>query len=294
MVTKTVKHEQGKIIEWKWASDNELIPSPFYSSVYFVDGILIDAGAPASVKDFREFIISILQDNQIKLCVITHTHEDHCGGAYLLQKEFNIPLYAHKDAIEILNTESLYPEYRQMAWGEKRLPADVNEIPDSIISNTNQYKFKIFPMPGHAPEQIALIEEKEQWVFAADAIQPKYKMFFGAESDIQEDIATVYHSIQKLYERIEGMDDLKIFLSGRGAVEGREFLKEKMNEIKSLHHKIHQIYHEVSENYDEEEKILRRVLKKSFRRETAVGKLTNGDLSIMNLIKSLLKWPLSD
>lgn len=293
MVTKTLKHEKGKIIEWKWASDNELIPSPFFASVFFIDGVLIDAGPPGGVRDFRKFIQSLLENSEIKLCVITHTHEDHCGGAYILQKEFNIPVYAPEGAIEELKKEYTYPQYRQITWGKKRKPVNAKIIPQEIISLSKKYILEPIPMPGHAPEQIILIEKDQQWLFAADALQPKYKMLFGAESDIQEDISVIYDSIKKLYEYTDGMDDLKIFLSGPGVFEGRGFIKEKMDEIKKLHRNAHQYYEEESKNYDKEEKILRKVVKHLFRRETAIGKLTDGDLSIKNLIKSLLEWPIS-
>ena len=131
MVTKLIKHENGKILEWKWASDNTSKPSPIFTSVYYIDGIFIDAGAPAGVNDFRNFITSLIETDKIKLCVLTHTHEDHCGGAYILQKEFNIPVYTHEIVIEKLRSEYSYPQYRQMAWGEKRLPVIADKVPDS-------------------------------------------------------------------------------------------------------------------------------------------------------------------
>ncbi|MFO7795506.1 MAG: MBL fold metallo-hydrolase [Promethearchaeati archaeon] len=294
MVEKIVNYEDGKILEWKWASDHDLIPNPFFTSLFFIDGILIDAGPPAGADDFREFIKSLLKTSEIKLCVITHSHEDHCGGAYILQQEFNIPIYAPSGVLKDLKKESTYPEYRQITWGQKRLPVNAKEIPKWIISNSGKYTFEIFPMPGHAPEQIILIEREKQWVFAADAIQPKYKMLFGAASDIQEDISVIYQSIKNLYKYTEGMNNLKIFLSGPGLYEGRDFIKKKMDEIGNLHKKVHQIYEEESKSYDEEEKLLRKVLKRIFKRETIIGKLTDGDLSTANLIKSLLDWPLNE
>ncbi len=293
MVTKIISHEAGDIIEWKWASDNELIPSPFFCSVYHVDGILIDSGAPAGVNDFRNFVKEIKEKSPLKLCVITHTHEDHCGGAHILQREFKIPLFAHENAIKILREEHTYPQYRQAAWGEKRLPVEAEIIPASITSQSGNYVFEVFPMPGHSPDQIALIEKTKQWLFTADAIQPKYKMLFGGESDIQEDMQEIYNSIKKLDEYTEGMGDLKIFLSGHDEYKGKAFLTEKLNEINSLHRKVHQLFQEESEKLQDNEKILKKILKRTFGRETAIGTLTRGDLSIMNLIKSLLKWPLS-
>ena len=109
MVIQLNTFEDGKILEWKWASDNELIPNPFFTSCYYIDGILIDSGAPASVNDLRDFVKSISKKQKIIKCIITHAHEDHSGGAHLLNTEFNIPIYAHKKAIPLLKRESNYP-----------------------------------------------------------------------------------------------------------------------------------------------------------------------------------------
>jgi len=294
MVEKIVNYEDGNILEWKWASDHDLIPNPFFTSLFFVDGILIDAGPPAGADDFREFIKSLLETSEIKLCMITHSHEDHCGGAYILQQEFNIPIFAPKDALDDLKKEYTYPKYRKITWGQKRLPVEAMEVPDIITSNSGEYTFQVFPMPGHAPEQIALIEKDKQWLFVADGIQPKYKMLFGAASDIQEDISVIYQSLKNLYKFTQGMNDLKIFLSGPGLYEGRDFIKEKLDEINKLHKQVHKIYEEESKNYDQEDKVLRKVLKRMFKRETVIGKLTEGDLSTANLIKSLFDWSLDE
>jgi glyoxylase-like metal-dependent hydrolase (beta-lactamase superfamily II) len=292
MVVKKVYYENKEILEWKWASDNELIPKPFYTSCFLVDGILIDAAAPASANDFREFITPIVKDGELSMCILTHTHEDHCGCAYILQQEFNIPIYAHEKAISFLKKESSYPEYRQITWGEKRLPVKAKKYPPRIISQSGKYEFETFPMPGHAPYQVAFIEKSQEWAFVADGVQNKYKMIFGASSDIQEDISVIYDSIKKLYNFTEDMKNLKIFIAGHGLYEGRQFLKERLKEIDHLHHKIHRLYKEEEKNYNDRERTLKKVLKRAFKRESLIGMLTKGDLSAMNLIKSLLKWAL--
>lgn len=291
MVVKIKKYESKEVIEWKWASDNELIPTPFYTSCFFIDGILIDSGAPASVDQLRAFIEPLTESYDIR-CILTHSHEDHCGGAHMLQQEFDIPIYADKKAIPSLKKEYTYPKYRQMTWGEKRLSVNAKEVPETITSDSERYEFEKFPMPGHAPDQFALIEEELEWAFVADAVQPKYRMLFGKESDIQEDIKKIYESIQKLYNRTKGMKELKIFTSSRGVFTGREFLQEKLSEIENLHKNAHKIYNELSEEYDKEDRLLRKVLKEFIGRESVVGKLTRGDLSKMNLVKSLIQWSL--
>jgi len=291
MVVKINRYEKNEIIKWKWASDNELIPTPFYTSCYFIDGILIDSGAPASVDEFKNFIKPLTSNYDIK-CILTHSHEDHCGGAHLLQEQFQIPIYAHNKAIPDLKEEYNYPKYRQMTWGKKRLPVEAEEVPNIVVSDSEKYSFKIFPMPGHAPDQFALIEEDQEWAFVADAVQPTYRMLFGESSDIQEDIKIIYDSIKNLYKKTEGMNNLKIYPSSKGVFIGRHFLKEKLEEIENLHQKVHQKYEELSKDYEREDRLMRKVLRGTLGRESAVGKLTRGDLSKMNLVKSLLRWSL--
>jgi glyoxylase-like metal-dependent hydrolase (beta-lactamase superfamily II) len=291
LVVQLNNYEDGKILEWKWASDNELIPSPFFTSCYFIDGILIDSGAPASENDLMTFIKSLFEQQRIIKCIITHSHEDHSGGAHLLNSEFNIPIYAHKKAISILKKESHYPQYRQLAWGEKRKRVFAKEVPKRLKTSNHKFTFDIFPMPGHAPELIALVEKSQQWAFVSDAIQPRYKMLFGHDSDIQENISEIVKSMKNLLEYTKHFSDLKVFISGHG-IYGREIIKQKIEEIQALHVRVHDLYIKFSKEQYNQPKILKKILKEIFGRETAIGKLTNGDLSIMNLIKSLHKWPL--
>ena len=291
MVIQLNTYEDGKIIEWKWASENELIPNPFFTSCYYIDGILIDSGAPASVDDLRDFVKSIFKKQKIVKCIITHTHEDHSGGANMLNTEFNIPIYAQESAISILKKESNYPQYRQIAWGEKRKPVIAQKIPGHVKTSNHKFTFEIFPMPGHAPELIALIEKSQEWVFVSDAIQPRYKMLFGHNSDIQENLSKIFESMTNLLEYTKPLSNLKVFISGHG-VYGREIIKQKIEEIQALHLRVHDLYLQFSKEGYDQSKSLKKVLKVIFGRETAIGKLTNGDLSIMNLIKSLYDWPL--
>jgi ribonuclease/clavin/mitogillin len=243
------------------------------------------------VNDLRDFIKSFFKKQKITKCIITHTHEDHSGGANMLNTEFNIPIYAHESAISILKKESTYPQYRQIVWGKKRKPTIAQKIPRRVKTSDNEFTFEIFPMPGHAPELIALIEKSQEWVFVSDAIQPRYKMLFGHNSDIQENLSEIVMSMKNLLEYTESLSDLKVFISGHG-VYGRDIIEQKIEEIQELHVRVNDLYFKFSKEGYDQSRILKKILKEIFGRETAIGKLTNGDLSIMNLIKSLHDWPL--
>ena len=292
MVVQIVYHCNNEILEWKWSSDNKLMPQHIWTSVFLIDGLLIDSGAPGGVDDLREFVKSLDSKNVIEKCVITHNHEDHCGGGRMLKEEFGIPVFASKLAIPLLMKEKNYPDYRQMTWGVEFQPFQAELLKDSISSRLGKYNFDVLGMPGHAPELITLIERKQQWAFITDAVMPKYQMIFGKDTDIPEDISLIFQSINKLYNFSAGMDNLLLFTSGNGVFKGRSFLKERTEEIKSLHLKAHKFQNEAKQKGLRDKQLLRYVLKKMFKRENFVGILTRGGLSHKNLIISLLEWPL--
>jgi glyoxylase-like metal-dependent hydrolase (beta-lactamase superfamily II) len=290
MVVQITYHCNNEILEWQWASDSDLMPYPYFTSCYLVDGLLIDSGAPGGANDLKLFIESLKPSQMIDKCFITHAHEDHAGGAHMIQTEFKIPIFASKEAINLLKKGNTYPEYRQLAWGPKLLPFNAKEINEPIITKSKKYKFELFPMIGHASELVALIEIDRQWAFVADAVQPKYKMIFGRNSDIQEDISLIYHSLSKLYEFTVGMDKLLVFSAGNGVLQGRKIIKEKMEEIEFLYLKVHEEYRKLQKEGFKEKKITKKIVKNIFKKESIIGQLTQGDLSRENLILSLLKW----
>ncbi len=292
MVVQKVYHCNNEILEWKWSSDSELMPQPFWTSVFLIDGLLIDAGAPGGVDDLRVFIKSLNPDSNVEKCVITHNHEDHCGGGRMLREVFNIPVYASKLAIPLLLKEKNYPDYRQMTWGVKYQPFQAELLKNPISTKSSKYFFDVLEMPGHAPELISLVERKQQWVFINDAVMPKYQMIFGKNTDIPEDISLIYQSIKKLYDFTVGMNNLLLFTSGNGVFKGRSFLKDRMDEINRLHLKVYKFQAEAREKGLTNKRLLRYIVKALFTRENFLGTLTRGGISHKNLIISLLEWPI--
>ena len=283
MVVNTQYHTE-ELIEWKWAMENEIIPKPFFTSSYYLDGIIIDTGAPGGISEFKEYIKSLLKRKRINFCLITHSHEDHIGGAHFIAEELAIPVYSSKKTIALLKNASnyTYEEYRKLYWGSELHSIEAFPFPDQIKSNSGKYLLEVVPTPGHAPDQVAFIEKSQQWAFVADAVLPKYNNLFGGTCDIQENIADIYGSIKRIYEETEGMNNLQIFISGKGVREGREFLIDKMNEIKLLHTSVQEY---LLQGLNSEE-----ILIQVFGEESFSGIMTNGELSRLNMIKSLMGW----
>jgi hypothetical protein len=78
------------------------------------------------------------------------------------------------------------------------------------------------------------------------------------------------------------MDDLQVFISGKGIKQGRGFLMEKMNEIKELR--------SIVRDYSQEGLSSNEILIQIYGGESSTGIMTNGELSRINLINSLLEW----
>lgn len=283
MPTKIIHH--GSVTEWRWGTDNPLIPEPYWTSCFLLDGLLIDAGPPGGADDLQNFASELPQDQKITQCFVTHAHEDHAGGAKMLQDEFGIPIYASEKAAKIMADGYIYPDYRQLAWGDRLLPTPVIPVVDSpITTRSGEFSLDLVPMPGHAPCLVTLLERVHQMAFVGDAVLPKYRMLFGETSSIQEDIEQIHDSIRQLCDETEGMEKLEIFIAGHGLMEGRTFLQEKLAEIEALH----QQAHELSDLGLEE----RKILKKMFNGESFIATFSRGELSRLNLLKSLLGWPI--
>ncbi|MHA2168048.1 MAG: MBL fold metallo-hydrolase [Candidatus Hodarchaeales archaeon] len=283
MVTNTFYHTDN-LFEWTWAMEDEVIPKPFFTSCYYLDGILIDTSAPGGIVEFKRFIETLLKDKQINFCLITHTYEDHIGGTYFLTEELSIPVHASDKAIELLKNASnyTYEEYRKVYWGNGLQSSNALPFPDQILSTSGNYLLDIIPTPGHAPDQVAFLEKSQRWVFVADAVLPKYNNLFGGSCNIQENIVDIYASIERLHKEIDGMDDLQVFISRKGIRHGRGFLMEKMNEIKELR--------SIVRDYSQEGLSSNEILIQIYGGESSTGIMTNGELSRINLINSLLEW----
>lgn len=294
MVSQILYHFNNQVIEWKWSTEHEFLKEPFWLSCFLIDGLLIDCASPGSAVDFRNFLDNLSEDQKVEKCIVTHNHEDHCGCGYILQNEYCIPIYASKKAIPLLKAEKKLPDYRQMTWGKKYIPFDAHSIENEISTKSGTYTFELFPMPGHSNDLITLIEREQQWAFTTDAVMPSYKMIFGKNTDIPEDISQIYSSIHNLCKYTEDMDHLKIITSGRGIFSDREFLVKKLEEIQKLHQEAHRYKNLGLQKGLKDIKLLRFIIRQMFNKESFIGTFTRGDLSIKNLIISLLDWPLED
>lgn len=155
---------------------------------------LIDAGINHEAC-WQQFL-QTLQCHQFLLedineIILTHSHEDHIGLIPRIIEKHNIPVYVHAEAIPRLKREKSFFEqrtsfyerlYREMGCGtegEQR----VQQLKNIVIEKQNEglradYRTlsendyiinrKVIETPGHAPDHIALIDERNNVMLGGD------------------------------------------------------------------------------------------------------------------------------
>ena len=239
-----------------------------------------------------QFLMGLPKEKFPIACYLTHAHEDHAGTAYFIIKKFNIPVYCPPQSVSLLKTGWDYKEYRQMTWGDMGFTG-FDAIPfETPIKTPNGFVFDALPMPGHSPDLHGFIEKRQGWAFLGDMMLPQYQMLFGQTCEIQEDIQVIAESLEKLYVSTEGIENLQMFVSGKGAYVGREVIRIRLEEIYDLHKKVHEANAKLEPDMKPTRK-MRKLLQELFGGESFFGGMTAGELSRANMIESCLKWPLA-
>ncbi|MDE5411784.1 MBL fold metallo-hydrolase [Alkalihalobacterium chitinilyticum] len=157
---------------------------------------LIDAGMPD--KSSWQGLMEVLEKNNFHLhditeILLTHHHIDHVGLVNQITEKHSVPVYAHPLSIPRLKRDNEFLKmrvdffeqlYREMDCGDQG-EKQVQYLKASLEKNDNQklaaditpiqggmrlFDFSIIEVPGHAPDQIAFVDEARKWCFAGDQL----------------------------------------------------------------------------------------------------------------------------
>lgn len=265
MITQTDYGEVTQFIMGK-----EINGKVLYSmTVYYVNGLLIDTG-PYSVKAEAK---NLFQNLPIEKVVNTHHHEDHIGNNFYFQEK-GIPIFAHELAVPLINEPSQWTSrllnYQKLVWGTP--PAsNCSALGDSIESQ--KYRFKVIHTPGHSPDHISLLEEKNGWLFTGD-------MFLGEKVKLLRRDENVHVSIASLTKLLDYEFDTMFCCSGRVFDHAKQRIDDKLSWWNDLHQQTLQMR---DQGYDAT--VIR---DKLLGDENIFAQSTEGDISKLNLIHSFL------
>jgi len=109
--------------------------------------VLVDPGADPDALE------KLLAKTEPAAIILTHTHSDHIGALDEMRKRLKVPLMAHSGPhVDMMNLEA----DRWLNHGAR-------------VSVGNQI-INIYHTPGHTPDQICLMNEKDHFVVVGDTI----------------------------------------------------------------------------------------------------------------------------
>lgn len=238
----------------------------FIACAYFVDGLLIDTGPPATNHELDR----LLDDMRVKTVILTHAHEDHSGANRQLQARGLTP-FAHPLALSILAHPPSQRTYQWALWG--RLAAsDVAPIGDEVA--TRDFHFRVLPTPGHSVDHLSFFEERTGWLFAGDLYLSAYVKVLRQDENPHQTISSL--------RTVLSLPITTLFCaSGKIIEDGRVALQRKLDFMERL---LDQARERRAQGID-----ARRIRLELLGREKSWSLLTGGHFSKQNLIDALLR-----
>ena len=173
------------------------------------------------------------EPEEIALCVLTHAHPDHMGGALGVRKAVDCKIAAHVDEVawvedvDLQFEERPVPSFHDLVEGSVKV--DLHLQDGNRVDLGGGDFLTVFHTPGHSRGHIALFHERENALFAGDCIPLPGTM------PIYEDVTASVKSLEKL----KGIRDLAVLCSAwdepRRGGEAYQALDESLRFIRRVH-----------------------------------------------------------
>lgn len=235
----------------------------YWVSVFYFQGILVDAGPPHTAGELRRW----LNRHPLTGVLLTHHHEDHCGGAFALP----IRTFAPQASLERLAHPGRTQLARQWVWGRARA---VQAAPLPRRMEIAGQTVEAIPTPGHSDDHVALLFPDQGRIFSGDLyVHPRVRYAQGDEN--------VPQAIQSL-RKVASLDFAELYCAHAGRVDDpKAALQRKIDFLEDVRGRAL----ELSRQGMGPEAIARQI----FGRLGTWQRLTEGWFSEANLIRSLLE-----
>ena len=113
-------------------------------------------------------ILDIINKHSLKphAIIATHGHIDHIEGAFVLEKEFNIPFYILKEDIPLLDNISM--QANLLGLSIPNIPQNIIELPADKQFIIEEFDFFVLHTPGHSQGSASLLIQNN--LFSGDTL----------------------------------------------------------------------------------------------------------------------------
>jgi hydroxyacylglutathione hydrolase len=167
---------------------------------------LIDSGVASSKDVIFDYIREMGRSpREISLLILTHSHPDHIGGAYAIQRASGCEIAAHsaeRSWIEDTDRqlrERPVPSFRSLVAGSVKVDRIIED--GDILNLEEDLSLRVLHTPGHSIGSISLLLQEEGALFSGDVIP------IDGDMPIYEDAAASVASIKRL-KAISGINHL--------------------------------------------------------------------------------------
>lgn len=266
LIAQSFQHEE--ILGFKFGYQ-AIGPPKLFAHIYYVDGLLIDTGQ----SKMRNSILAATEKLEVEQIFITHHHEDHSGNIKALKDQHNCEAYASKLCCEMMKAPPKLSFAQKITWG--RRPAQNDLIPKQQTIETSKYCFDIIPIPGHAPDMVALYEPNRKWLFSADLYLNSYIDYFVYSESIAEQMTSI--------KKILALDFDVLLCSHKPQLKhGKQQLSKKLHFLESFFEEV-SILH--TQGFSAKEIFKHLKLKENWW----VKILSSGSLSKVNMVHSVIR-----
>lgn len=266
-IIETFEYEEIKGFKFGYSP----IGKPKLSSIiYYIDGLLIDTGHRKMSQDIADQIKHL----PVEQIFITHHHEDHTGNLDVLQSIFDCNIFASQATCDLMKDPPPISRAQAMVWGQR--PAYTDLMPLSGLIQTKNHTFQLIPVPGHAPDMMALYERKRQWLFSADLFLSSRIQYYLSSEQIDEQIVSLRRVQQLDYKALLCSHNPKLGKDAKASVD------KKITYLENFYADVIRLY---EKGYDP--KAIMKSL--NLKEEWFLKWLSRGMLSKVNMVHSAIK-----
>ncbi len=240
-----------------------------FSHVYFVDGLLIDTGH----SRVRKEVLAATGELAVEQTFLTHYHEDHSGNLPAIKEQFNGPIYASELCCEMMKAPPSISFAQWVVWGSR--PAFHGLVPIEGKLQTLNYQFELIPIPGHAPDMMALYEPNQGWLFSADLYVHHYISYFLDSERMWPQIESIRRILQL---------DFDVLLCGHNPQlkNGKAQLQKKLDFLEDFYGQVAQLHRQA---YPAAQ-IMRRL---QIKERWGTRLFSHGRLSALNMVRAVIR-----